>query len=138
MLFWSRRLVPLVVAAICAVLAVTAIGRTHGGPLTGKWSGYITGHADSGVKRHHIVIVVNANETGGHWKLSATCQGPLTLDSVSNGYHHYLRRKARGARCAGGDIDCLKRIGGHVHDAVTSRLGGAYDSSGTLRRARSH
>jgi hypothetical protein len=134
---WPRRLVPLLVVAICAVTAVAAVGRTHGGPLTGTWSGYITGQANSGVKRHHIVIVVNANETGGSWELSAMCHGPLTLDSISNGYHHYLRKLARGSTCGGGDIDCLKRAGANLYDAVTSHLGGAYDSSGTLRRVRS-
>jgi hypothetical protein len=137
MLIRSRRLVPFLVAAICAAAATSAVGSIHGGPLTGTWSGYITGQAGSGVKRHHIVIVVNAKETGGSWELSATCHGPLTLDSISYGYHHYLRKLARGSRCAGGDIDCLKRVGANVYDAVTSHLGGAYDSSGSLRRVRS-
>lgn len=137
MLVWSRRLVPLLVAAICALTAVAAVGRTHGGPLTGTWSGYITGEGNSGVKRHHIVIVVNANETGGSWELSATCRGRLTLDSISNGYHHFLRKPVRGSTCAGGDVDCLKRVRAKVYDAVTSHFGGAYDSSGTLRRVRS-
>jgi hypothetical protein len=137
MLVWARRLVPLVVAAICGVTAVAAVGRAHGGPLTGTWSGYITGQTDHGAKRRHIVIVVNARETGGSWKLSATCHGSLTLESISNGYHHYLRKLARGSTCAGGDIDCLERVGANVYDAVTSHLGGAYDSGGTLRRVRS-
>jgi len=80
------------------------------------------------------VIVVNASETGGSWKLSATCQGPLTLDSISSGYHHYLRKLTPGATCAGGDVDCLKQAGANLYDAVTSHRGGAYDLSGTLRR----
>ena len=137
MLAWSRRLVPLVAAAVCATAAVAAPARTHGGPLTGTWSGYITGQANSGVKRHHIVIVVNARETAGSWEISAACHGSLTLDSISNGYHHYLRRLARGSTCAGGDIDCLKRVSANVYDAVTSHLGSAYDAGGTLRRAPS-
>jgi len=81
-----------------------------------------------------MVIAVNAHETGGSRRVSAACQGPLTLQSISNGYHHYLRRLARGATCAGGDVDCLKRAGAKLYDAVTSHLGGAWDSSGTLRR----
>jgi hypothetical protein len=136
MLVRSRRLVPLVVGALFAVMAVAAAGRTQGGPLTGTWSGYITGPADSGVKRHHIVIVVNARETGGSWAISASCHGPLRLESVSGGYHHYLRKLARGSTCPGGDIDCLKRVGVNAYDAITSHLGGAYDSSATLRRVR--
>lgn len=133
MLIWPRRLLPLVIAAICAVAAAAAVARsTHGGPLTGTWSGYVA----SGGKRKHIVIVVDAKETGGTWKLGATCYGPLTLDSISNGYHHYLRKRGHGAACAGGDIDCLKRVGANVYDAVTARRGAAYDSGGTLRRVR--
>jgi hypothetical protein len=77
---------------------------------------------------------VNAKQTGGHWRLGARCEGPLTLDSISNGYHHYLRHVARGSTCKGGDIDCLKRVGANVYDAVASHRGGAYDESGTLRR----
>jgi hypothetical protein len=127
----------LVVAVACAVTATAAVGRTYGGPLTGTWSGYIARQAGRSIKRQHIGIVLNAKETGGSWELSRTCHGPLTLDSISNGYHHYLRKLARGSTCAGGDIDCLKRIGPNIYDAVTSHLGGAYDSSGTLRRVRS-
>ena len=135
-MLWSRWLAPLLVAGVCAVSAVAAVGRPHRGPLTGTWSGHIAGQANSAVKRHHIVIVVNAKETGGSWKLSATCHGPLTLDSISNGYHHYLRKLAPGSTCKGGDIDCLKRVGANLYDSMTARLGGAYNSSGTLRRKR--
>jgi hypothetical protein len=134
-LVWIRRLVRLAVAASVAVPASVAFGKpSHIGRLTGTWSGYIAGKPGSGVKRHHIRIVVNARETGGSWEISSTCHGPLTLESISNGYHHYLRKLARGATCAGGDVDCLKRAGADVYDAVTSHLGGEYDSSGTLRR----
>jgi hypothetical protein len=129
---WFRRLVPLVIAAVLAVTGAALAGTSHGGPLTGTWSGYLTG----GGPRRHIVITVNQRQTGGRWKLSAKCYGPLTLDSISNGYHHYRRKRGLGARCSGGDIDCLKRVGANVYDAVTSRLGGEYNSGGTLRRVR--
>jgi hypothetical protein len=130
-----RRVLPLATVAVCAVAAIPATARApRPGPLTGTWSGYIAGQ--SGGQRQHMVIVINARETGGTWKLSNSCQGRLTLDSISSGYHHYLRRVARGATCAGGDIDCLKRAGANLYDSVTSHLGGAWDSSGTLRRVR--
>jgi hypothetical protein len=122
---------------IAVITPAAALARsTHGGPLSGTWSGDIAGSPGSGVQRVHIVIVVNARETGGSWSISAACHGPLTLDSISGGYHHFRRRLARGATCAGGDVDCLKRAGPNVYDAVTSHLGGAYDASGTLRRVR--
>ena len=125
----------LAVVACCATTAVTALARTpRPGPLSGTWSGYITG---SGAARKHITISINAAETGGSWRISATCAGPLRLDSISSGYHHYLRKLARGSTCAGGDIDCLKRAGANIYDSVTSHLGGAWDVSGTLRRVRS-
>jgi hypothetical protein len=135
MLVWIRRLVPLVIVACLALSAYVAFAKTpQRGPLTGTWSGYIAGKSGGEVKRQHMRIVVNASQTGGSWKISATCQGPLTLDSISNGYHHYLRKLARGATCAGGDVDCLKRAGANVYDAVTAHEGGEYDVSGTLRR----
>lgn len=115
------------------MVTATALAHTaHAGPLSGTWRGYLS----YGGKRQRIVIVVNARETAGSWKLGATCYGPLKLDSISYGYHHFLRKRGRGATCAGGDIDCLKRLGANVYDAVTSRLGGAWDLSGTLRRVR--
>jgi hypothetical protein len=81
------------------------------------------------------VIVVNSNERGGRWRISATCHGNLTLDSVSGGYHHYRRRVGSGASCISGDIDCLMRRGANVYDSVTPHPGG--DAlSGSLRPAR--
>jgi hypothetical protein len=119
------------------VAATTALASNHREPLAGTWSGVISGQPGSGNRGSHILIVVNARETGGSWKLSATCHGPLTLSSISNGYHHYLRKLAPGATCAGGDVDCLKQTGANLYDAVTSHLGRAHDLSGTLRRALS-
>lgn len=92
----------------------------------------IAGQPGSGIGKQHIRITVNAKESGGSWKLSASCHGPLTLESISNGYHHYLRKLASGSTCSGGDIDCLKRVGANVYDSVTSHRGGSYDESGTL------
>lgn len=134
MSLWPRCLLLLVLAAIVAVAPATALASNHSEPLTGTWTGVLSGHPSSGNRGGRIVIVVNARETGGSWRLSATCHGPLTLDSISNGYHHYLRKLAPGATCAGGDIDCLKPAGANLYDAVTSRLGSAHDLSGTLRR----
>jgi hypothetical protein len=113
----------LVVAAVCAGAASAA------GQLAGTWTGVIAGHSS-----YRIVIVVNGRETGGSWRMSAACHGSLELQSISNGYHHYLRKPAAGATCAGGDVDCLRRRGSTLYDAVTSHLGGAWDTSGTLRR----
>jgi hypothetical protein len=128
MLLWLRRLLPLAVAVGCALAPNATHARaTARGPLKGTWSGEVAGRPGSGVKRQHIVIVVNSTQTGGSWKLSATCYGPLALDSISNGYHHFLRKVAHAAMCTGGDIDCLRRVGASVYDAVTSHRGGEYD-----------
>jgi hypothetical protein len=117
-----------------SVAATTAAASNHSEPLTGTWTGEVAGQPSSSVRGNRIVIVVNASETGGSWKLSATCHGPLTLDGISGGYHHYLRKLVPGATCAGGDVDCLKRSGANLYDAVTSHLSSAYDLSGTLHR----
>jgi len=124
-------------SAAPSVTATTAAANNHNGPLTGTWTGDITGQPGSGVPGNRVVVVVNASETGGSWKLGATCRGPLMLDSISNGYHHYRRKLVPGATCTGGDVDCLKRIGASLYDAVTSHLGSAHDLSGTLRRSLS-
>lgn len=128
----SRWFVPFIVVSIFAVTAATGLaGTTHGGRLTGTWSGYI-----NGAKRQHIVVVVNAKETGGSWKLSPRCYGPLKLQDISGGYHHYVREHGRGSTCSGGDVDCLKPAGVNVYDSVTSHLGGYWNQWGTLRRVR--
>jgi hypothetical protein len=123
------------VAILALAGAATAAARTparggHHGPLSGHWVGYI----GSGSAREPMDITINARETGGSWRISAGCHGALTLESISGGYHHYLRHTASGTTCAGGDVDCLKRAGADLYDAVTSHLGGAWDTSGTLRR----
>jgi len=117
-----------------SVTATTAAARAHREPLTGMWAGMLAGQPKSGARGVRIVIAVNAGETGGSWKIGATCQGPLALDGISYGYHHFLRKLVPGATCAGGDVDCLKQVGANLYDAVTSHLGGAYDLSGTLHR----
>ena len=144
------RLTPALALAITSVLlcSATLVGSaaaagtaraesaTRAGLLTGTWTGVLSGSARGSLRRERIVIVVNAHESGGSWRISATCRGSLTLDSVSGGYHHYRRRVVSGASCLGGDIDCLMRVGADVYDSVTPHPGG--DAlSGSLRRARS-
>ena len=134
---WSRALLALAGAAILAATPLAASGRsTHSGSLTGTWSGFIGGQPGTSVKRQHMLITVNAKQSGGSWTINGTCHGSLALDSISSGYHHYLRKLARGSTCAGGDIDCLKRVGANVYDAVTSHRGGEYNVIGTLHRIR--
>jgi hypothetical protein len=113
--------------------AAGAARGTTGETVAGTWAGVLTG--SSGTVHERIVIVVNPDQSAGTWKLGATCHGRLTLDSVSGGYHHYRRRLSVGATCAGGDVDCLMRVGATVYDSVTPHPGGAA-LSGTLRRVR--
>ena len=120
--------------AAAPVSGATILAGNRSEPLAGTWAGEIAGQPGSGVRAVRIVIVVNARETGGSWTLSATCHGRLTLDSISGGYHHYLRHLVPGAACAGGDVDCLELVGATLYDTVSSHLGGAYDLSGMLRR----
>jgi hypothetical protein len=127
----------LAVAATAATAGASAHGsgrravRTaRSGPLSGTWVGAI----GSGSNRQAMTITINAAESRGSWRMTARCYGTLTLDSISDGYHHFRRHAAAGADCAGGDVDCLKRFGAELYDAVTSRRGGAWDTSGTFRR----
>jgi hypothetical protein len=114
--------------------AAGAAPGDHNGALAGTWVGVLAGSSGS-VRNERIVIVVTADESAGTWKLSTTCHGRLSLDSVSGGYHHYRRRLSPGATCAGGDVDCLTRLGASLYDSVTPHPGGAA-LSGTLRRVR--
>ena len=106
---------------------------SRSGVLTGTWRGTLSGSAHGSIHRERILIVVNARESAGRWKVSPTCHGSLTLDSVSGGYHHYRRHVASGTSCLGGDIDCLERVGAKISDWVTPRPGG-YARNGTLHR----
>jgi hypothetical protein len=136
----TRSLISIGIAGLLGMSAAGALAQSsHGGPLSGTWNGYISG--GQGAKQVRMTITINARETAGSWKLSAACQGRLTLDSISYGYHHFLRRRVHGTRCTGvdrgavGDIDCLKRAGARMQDAVTP-TGGSWESGGTLRRIR--
>jgi hypothetical protein len=120
------------VSAYADSSAHRSTAATRRGPLSGSWTGYI----GSGSSRQTMAITINALETRGTWQISASCRGTLTLDSISGGYHHFRRHAASGASCAGGDVDCLKRDGAQLYDAVTSHLGGAWDVSGLFKRAR--
>jgi hypothetical protein len=129
-------LIGVTVAAGYAASPETA-GAAQGNPsgaLAGTWAGVLTSSSGS-MRDERMVIVVNADQSAGTWKLSTTCHGRLTLDSVSDGYHHYRRRLSPGATCVGGDIDCLMRSGANLYDSVTPHPGGAA-FSGTLRRVR--
>jgi hypothetical protein len=117
-------------SAVAHETARSAARASRRGPLSGTWVGAI----GSGSSRRPMTITINATESRGSWRMSARCYGTLTLDSISGGYHHFRRHAARGASCAGGDVDCLKRFGSELYDAVTSHLGGSWDTSGTFRR----
>lgn len=128
--------IAVLVAAIGASGSSPARATARGGVLTGTWSGVLSGTVAGMTRHERIRIVVDARETGGSWRVSASCHGTLTLDSISNGYHHYRRRLAAGSTCAGGDVDCLEREGPNVADWVTPRPNG-WARNGTLRRVRS-
>jgi hypothetical protein len=132
-----RRLlvVAAVLAGVTAAVSSAATVRTPHGPLTGRWTGVLTGTVNGNTRHERITIVVNGRETRGTWKVGAKCYGTLTLDSISNGYHHYLRHVAAGSSCAGGDVDCLEREGAKVADWITPRPNG-WARNGMLHRVR--
>ena len=136
----SRAALTSLVAAACLLLPIAAAAGAGAGPLSGTWSGNLVSSSGPYTARHHIVLSVNARETGGTWRLSAHCYGRLTLDSISSGYHHYLRHAARGTSGAGGtgrNIDCIKRAGPNLYDVITVQGGAAWGGGdGTLRRVR--
>ena len=134
---WRVLVSPIAAAAVIAAGGSSAAARdavrsSHRGPLSGAWAGYL----GAGSTRQRMAITINARETRGTWRISASCYGTLTLDSISGGYHHFRRRAAGAASCQGGDVDCLKRMGAELYDAVTSHLGGAWDTGGAFKRVR--
>jgi len=122
-----------VLAGVTATASSAATRHVTKGPLTGTWKGVLT----DGTRTEHITFTVNAGQNAGTWTVSATCHGALTLDSISDGYHHYRRHNPAGSVCTGGgggnDVDCLKRVGANVYDSVTPRAKGWW-RDGTLHR----
>lgn len=133
---WVRRLL-VIVAVLVASTATAGSAATTGAPhasLAGTWKGVLTGTLNGKTQHERITLTINGRESAGTWKTGGSCHGKLTLDSISNGYHHYRRHLARGSTCSGGgDIDCLERKGANVGDTITPRPGG-WQRSGTLRR----
>jgi hypothetical protein len=134
----SMRRFLVVAAALAGMTAAASSAATPSaahGPLTGTWTGVLSGSVNGVTRHERITITVNGRETAGTWKVSASCRGKLTLDSISNGYHHYLRHLASGSTCAGGDVDCLEREGANVGDWITPRPNG-WNRNGVLHRVR--
>jgi hypothetical protein len=120
----------LVIAAVIAGVTTSASSAaTAHGPLSGTWRGVLRGSS----RQERITITINGAQNAGTWKVSASCHGKLTLDSISGGSHHYLRHLASGSTCHGGDIDCLWPHGTTVYDNITPRPGG-WSRDGTLHR----
>jgi hypothetical protein len=130
-----RRLLVIVavLAGATAAAGSAATSRATSGPLTGTWRGTLTGTRNGTTQHERITITINGRQTGGTWKVSASCHGSLTLDSISGGSHHFRRHRSSGSTCAGGDIDCLWPEGTTVYDNVTPRPGG-WARNGTLHR----
>jgi hypothetical protein len=133
MLLLRRLLIAAVVlAGLTAAASSAATPRATHGPLTGTWRGVLS----NGTRHERITLTVNSRQNAGTWKVSASCHGRLTLDSISGGSHHFRRHLAAGSTCAGGDIDCLWPDGTTVYDNVTPRPNG-WARNGTLHRVRS-
>jgi hypothetical protein len=99
--------------AVGAVVLTGLASAASGGPLGGTWKGYL----QTTNERTSFQVTVNRNMKSGTWRTSASCSGPLRLDNISDGYHHYYRVVTRkDAGCAPAGIDCLKRQGGRVLD----------------------
>jgi hypothetical protein len=120
-----------VLAALTATASSAAAPVASRGPLTGTWKGVLT----NGTRKEPLTITIGGAEKAGTWKVSASCHGKLSLDSISGGSHHFLRHVAAGATCAGGDIDCLWTQGKSIYDNVTPRTGG-WSRNGTLHRVK--
>jgi len=126
-------------ALLCIGGSATAwAAAAHGGPLSGAWSGSLTWQTSSGVKHERVRITINKQEMAGTWQVGAVCSGTLTLDSISDGYHHFLRHVAHGSTsiCGAGNVDCLKRAGADLYDAVTAAGGGVWATTATLKPVR--
>ncbi len=131
--YWRVSLALSLAAAL--VMIATAQASSQGGRLTGSWTGSIERIVGGTGQRRHLMIVVDASERGGSWRVDATCRGQLRLKNISNGYHHYIEVRSRGATCRGGGIDCLKRVGAGVYDEFQPQPAtSGYFSSATLHR----
>lgn len=117
------------------ILTISASGAAAaGGRLVGTWRGSMIPSSGSHAPRHRLTVVVYRGERTGTWRVNQRCRGTLRLQSISNGYHHFTEVAAPGTSCAGGGVDCLKRVGAQVFDLFTSRPGTAAGTSGRLRR----
>jgi len=123
---------------VVTALAIAAPSAfSSGGALTGTWSGSISRSLSGTGQRRHLEVVINANERGGSWKVSASCRGPLKLQSISDGFHHYLEKLARGSTCLGGGVDCLERAGAELYDEFQpAPTTSGYTSEAILRRVK--
>jgi len=132
-----RRLlaVVLVLAGLTATASSAATSRSTQSSLSGAWTGVLTGTVNGVTQHERVTFTINSRQAAGTWKVSASCKGKLSLDSISGGSHHFLRHLASGSTCAGGDIDCLWPQGKTIYDNVTPRPNG-WSRNGILHRVR--
>ena len=131
------RVAVLVAVVAALVFVVTGVGATAGTTrIVGRWTGIMKPNTRSHARAHRLTVVVYSGERAGTWSVNARCRGTLRLHDISNGYHHYTEIAAAGTSCAGGGVDCLKRVGAQVVDEFVSRPGTDQNTTGTLRAAR--
>jgi hypothetical protein len=127
------RYVIVLAAVLCATsfMAIVTGADAKKAPtrLVGTWSGTLESSGEQ------LTLTVAKRELSGAWKLSPTCYGTLSLESISGGYHHYNRIASPGASCAGGGVDCIWREGSkQILDLYVPAEGD--ESSGLLSRVR--
>jgi len=121
-------------AASSGVVAVAhRVNARPAKSIVGTWSGYITPSPGSHASRQRFFVVVDPGERAGRWRIGARCSGTLSLENISDGYHHFYRLAGANAGCAPLGVDCLKRAGAQVEDVFSSGSGWG-DSTIYLRR----
>jgi hypothetical protein len=111
----------LVVVGLAGAAAASAASPTW---IFGTWSGTLQPTSGSQAQPEQLTVHVRLGEQTGTWSINSSCYGTLTLQSISNGFHHYNRIAAQGTTCATGNaggVDCLMRTGSQVLDEYVSR-----------------
>jgi hypothetical protein len=122
-------------AVLCSLACLGTQPAEARAPIAGAWGGSMTPLGGS-VDAYTLRVTLAASGRSGTWRVNV-CGGRLTYLRARGGTTWFREVVTYGRDvCHGGATDAVRLVPDGLYVHVTSAKGKAYNSAGTLRRAR--